>query len=227
MKSCPRLGVSVPVVAVVLLLLIAAIFLFLGMGGDTVCQVVSISPKTVLSASSVGSDQWRLLTEHAYVPIGWRVKLVSGTDGEEGKAILRFGEGSEILVTVGTEVHVKAVTLAAKVLKSIELKLSKGFCGFHIQNKPQKTVTVETPHAITSVLGTKFFVEVGEGASKVVVQEGTVKVEPKAGGKAMEVKAGSAWKTGDVMPSDLPAFFRKDDLWKMPLDALKKAIRQL
>ena len=100
--------------------------------------------------------------------------------GENGKTRLSFLDGSEL--TIKPESY---------------FELNQGnFWGHQTEgavlykiNKQKTGLTVETPHGVTSVLGTTFLIMVSSDSTFIGVEEGKVSFAPKGGGTPITIGA--------------------------------------
>ncbi len=120
--------------------------------------------------------------------------------GEDGRARLVFPDGTELAIRSDTFFEVGQ----GKALG----RHHEGTILYKIQ-KQRRGLTVETPHAITSVLGTTFLLIVGTDSTLIGVEEGLVAVTPPTGGPPVTLEAkqkltlGPAGPLGATEPFDL------------------------
>ena len=137
--------------------------------------------------------------------------------GEDGRARLVFPDGSELAVRSDTFFEVgQGASFGRHHEGTVLYKIQKQRSG----------LTVETPHAITSVLGTTFLAIVGTDSTLIGVEEGRVAVTPRAGGAPVTLEAkqkltlGPTGPLGATEPFDLAteefSYLKIDGKWVKP-----------
>ena len=116
------------------------------------------------------------------------------------KASLSYmNEETTIVVTENSEVIFEIVDGA----KVIRLNAGDIICDVDKQ-PPGKPMTILTPHAEATVLGTQFLLSAGEDASKLHVTEGAVNFRDKKTNKIFEAKAG--WTARISKKADIKSY---------------------
>ncbi len=228
-RSLSHRGGILPIVGVLVIIVLAALFFVLGTPEEGVWRVEVIAPKCILEVARVGGTEWKTVNVGAWVPPLSQVRLTASDESlMEAKALLRFTDDSEILVTPGTEVTLTEVTRFGKVLKNIEMQVLKGFCGFKVSKNPERPVKVKTAHSITSVLGTTFYLKVVPEKTTLRVDEGKVQFQKTSGGASpIIVEAPQTVDSDSGAPASFSKFFQRDEFWNMPYGEMKKIINQL
>jgi hypothetical protein len=217
-------GILIPVVAgVVLVLVVAGFFMLSGDRQPPVFRVESVTGGGVLELLNPSGQSWDVLKTGAVFGAGRTIRLTGGDP--DGLVWLKGFDGTEIKVAPGSTIEVRDAAQTKGALSRLVLFLSKGLAVFRVPPAPQRSMEVQTPHAITAVLGTTFCVAVTETETRLVVHEGKTSFTP-TGQAALPVGAGQTCQSGAAAPADLPEFFRKDDLWKLPVSELAVSIQQ-
>lgn len=190
--------------------------------GPALCKVEAIPADWKMEVSAGEGAEWKAVPVGTVLAEGSQVRLV-GDETKTGEALLKFLDGSEMKVNIGSVFTIKKVEpgVGGK-LKNLIIDLSKGLSFFRIEPDKERPVTVTTPHAITAVLGTVFSVEVTPERTQAFVYEGTVNFKKTAGDGAWDLQKRQMVHSQASAPTEIAEFFMKDDLWKMKFEDYRK-----
>lgn len=119
-----------------------------------------------------GAAAWRLWREH--IP-GWQATLATATGRQSVQAL---PDGSTIALDAQTRAEVRYYGARRHV------RLLAGTAFFSVARDAARPFVVDAAHARITVLGTRFEVALAEdGALRVAVEEGRVRVQDQAGGR--------------------------------------------
>lgn len=111
-------------------------------------------------------------------------------------------DGSEAVMNSGTRIVVRF----SEARRAVDLR--GGEAWFDVAKNPRRPFVVSTAAAEVTAVGTAFSVREDDGATEVIVTEGTVRVRPEAGGEAVLISAGgrlTVKRTGPIETARLDA----------------------
>jgi FecR-like protein len=139
-----------------------------------------------VTSRAPGEEHYQRVPANASLPDGARLRV-----GEDGEATIRFADGTESTIRARSEVAIRAVRDREPRPNAVILFFGRVWSEVVKASGGTVCFEVRSANAVAGVRGTKF--EAGtadDGATRVIVREGTVSVGGDAGGDS-SVTAGS------------------------------------
>lgn len=151
--------------------------------GTLGCNETGNTPLAALSSSS-GTVLTRVRSGDELKPAQLNQSIFEGgavRTKEDGRAVVTFSDHGIIRIAPDTYVEILS--------KTIRGRQTEGKAVYQLK-KSEADMQVETPHGVTAVLGTTFFIAVDKASTTVSLEEGEIRLRNTAGDKEQVLKPG-------------------------------------